>query len=125
MESNPIIEDNDVFNDDGYIIPSTPFPMEYPNDVAAIESISKCFHRRYDACPVFYMGSFTKACQAAFSPTVIEERRPVLVYVHHDGSMLDNIFCNRIFCSTTIIEYLLENYIVWPCDVTLEGNRNR
>ncbi|CAF4694151.1 unnamed protein product, partial [Rotaria socialis] len=25
----------------------------------------------------------------------------------------------------TIIEYLLENYIVWPCDVTLEGNRNR
>ncbi|CAF3317912.1 unnamed protein product [Rotaria socialis] len=99
--------------------------MEYPNDVAAIESISKCFHRRYDACPVFYMGSFTKACQAAFSPTVIEERRPVLVYVHHDGSMLDNIFCNRIFCSTTIIEYLLENYIVWPCDVTLEGNRNR
>ncbi|CAF2147203.1 unnamed protein product, partial [Rotaria magnacalcarata] len=39
--------------------------------------------------------------------------------------MLDNIFCNRIFCSTTIIEYLLENYIVWPCDVTLEGNRNR
>ncbi|CAM4844259.1 unnamed protein product [Rotaria magnacalcarata] len=52
-------------------------------------------------------------------------RRPVLVYVHHDESMLDNIFCNRIFCSTTIIEYLLENYIVWPCDVTLEGNRNR
>ncbi|CAF2196537.1 unnamed protein product [Rotaria magnacalcarata] len=39
--------------------------------------------------------------------------------------MFDNIFCNRTLCSTTIIEYLLENYIVWPCDVTLEGNRNR
>ncbi|CAF5228350.1 unnamed protein product, partial [Rotaria magnacalcarata] len=38
--------------------------------------------------------------------------------------MFSNIFCHRILCSPTIIDYLLENYIVWPCDVTLEVNRN-
>ncbi|CAF2076390.1 unnamed protein product [Rotaria magnacalcarata] len=86
--------------------------------------MSRRFYERYYDCPGFYVGSLINACEVAFSPTVIEERRPVLVYVHHDRSMFSNIFCHRILCSATIIDYLLENYIVWPCDVTLEVNRN-
>ncbi|CAM4767684.1 unnamed protein product [Rotaria magnacalcarata] len=86
--------------------------------------MSRRFYERYYDCPGFYVGSLINACEVAFSPTVIEERRPVLVYVHHDRSMFSNIFCHRILCSPTIIDYLLENYIVWPCDVTLEVNRN-
>ncbi|CAF5172640.1 unnamed protein product, partial [Rotaria magnacalcarata] len=45
--------------------------------------------------------------------------------MHHGRSIFGNIFCENIFCWTKIIDYLLENYIVWPCDVTLGENRNR
>ncbi|CAF5206612.1 unnamed protein product [Rotaria magnacalcarata] len=86
--------------------------------------MSRRFYERYYDCPGFYVGSLINACEVAFSPTVIEERRPVLVYVHHDRSMFSNIFCHRILCSPTIIDYLLENYIVWPCDVTLEAGKH-
>ncbi len=29
-----------------------------------------------------------------------------------------------MFCSTKMIDYLIDNYIVWPWDITLESNRN-
>ncbi|CAF4285574.1 unnamed protein product [Rotaria socialis] len=123
MASNPITDDNDALNGNHDMTPSSP-GEEYQNEAAAIETMSKRFYERYYDCPGFYVGSLINACEEAFSPTVIEERRPVLVYIHHDGSMFSNIFCKLTLCSATIIDYLLENYIVWPCDVTLEANRN-
>ncbi|CAF3673148.1 unnamed protein product [Rotaria sp. Silwood1] len=39
--------------------------------------------------------------------------------------MFSDMVCSKIFCSEIIIEYLLENYIVWPWDITVESNRNR
>ncbi|CAF1035716.1 unnamed protein product [Rotaria sp. Silwood1] len=99
--------------------------FECENEVTAIESLCQRLQRRYACCPAFFMGSLQNACEEAFSSTVIKERRPVLVYIHNDENMFNNIFCCSIFCSSTIIDYLLENYIVWPCDVTFECNRNR
>ncbi|CAF4579718.1 unnamed protein product, partial [Rotaria sp. Silwood2] len=93
---------------------------ECQDEIIGIESFNKCFEWRYDACPAFFMGSLRDACQEAFKST----RRPVLVYLNNDKSMFNNIFCYKIFCSTIIIDYLLENYIVWPWDITLESNRN-
>ncbi|CAF0983799.1 unnamed protein product [Rotaria sordida] len=89
-----------------------------------IESLYQCFQRDYHDCPIFYVGSLQNACDEPFSSTLTEEYRPVLVYIQHDKSMINNIFCYKIFRSTTIINYLLDNYIVWPWDVTLESNRN-
>ncbi|CAF1316831.1 unnamed protein product [Rotaria sordida] len=89
-----------------------------------IESLYQCFQRDYHDCPIFYVGSLQNACDEAFSSTLTEECRPVLVYIQHDKSMTNNIFSYKIFRSTTIINYLLDNYIVWLWDVTLESNRN-
>ncbi len=50
-------------------------PDECPNEIVGIESLSNCFHRRYDACPAFFPGSLQEACEAAFSSTVIKEVR--------------------------------------------------
>ncbi|CAF4095665.1 unnamed protein product, partial [Adineta steineri] len=98
---------------------------QYQNETQRIESFSACFMERYYFCPVFYMGSLQDACQEAFSSTIIAERRPVLVYIHNDRNVFSNIFCSKIFCSEIIIDYLLNNYIVWPWDVTDESNRNK
>jgi len=50
-------------------------PSKCQNAVDGIDSLSKCFERRYDACPAFFMGSLRDACQVAFSPTISEEVR--------------------------------------------------
>ncbi len=48
----------------------------------------------------------------------------MLVYIHNDKSMFSHIFCKTIFSHTIIIDYLLDNYIVWPWDITHESNRD-
>jgi FAS-associated factor 2 len=78
--------------------------------------------RRYNACPALFMGSLRDACEKA---ELSYQHCPVLVYIHHDKSLLSNIFCLNVFCTEIIIDYLLENYIVWPWDITYESNRNR
>ncbi|CAF2072996.1 unnamed protein product [Rotaria magnacalcarata] len=125
MENEPIPDDTDGLRDDDYIILPTTLCKDHPTEVAAIEAMAECFYQRYSACPAFYTGSLIEACQAAFRSTATEKPRPVLVYMHHGRSIFGNIFCENIFCWTKIIDYLLENYIVWPCDVTLGENRNR
>ncbi|UJR07926.1 hypothetical protein I4U23_012209 [Adineta vaga] len=49
-----------------------------------------------------------KALDAAFSPSTVQERRPLLIYIH------DNKNC---------FNYLLDNYIVWPWDITHQSNK--
>ncbi len=116
-------------------------PAECPNEIEGIESFYQCFIDRYSACPAFFMGPLQEACQSAYSSSVVKEvcllsiflltnksilfqHRPILVYIHHDKSLLSNIFSSTIFCSEIVIDYLLENYIVWPWDITDESNRN-
>jgi thioredoxin-related protein len=54
----------------------------------------------------------------------IFQRRPLLIYIHNDENLLSKTFCKNIFCSTRVIEYLLDHYIVWPWDITYQSNRN-
>jgi hypothetical protein len=48
---------------------------------------------------------------------VIFQRRPLLIYIHHKDKMLDLLGCEFL------IEFLRENYIVWPWDISNESNR--
>ncbi len=54
----------------------------------------------------------------------IFQRRPVLVYIHNDESLFKKKFCETMFYSTVIIDYLNMNYVVWPWDITSESNRH-
>ncbi|UJR11607.1 hypothetical protein I4U23_015789 [Adineta vaga] len=119
------ISDDEMFDYDYSYNNRSPFPAECINETEGIESFYQCFINRYNSCPTFFYGSLSKACQAAFDSADITEHRLVLVYIHNDNSTLNNIFCKTMFCSEIFIEYLLENYIVWPWDITLESNRQR
>ncbi|CAF4883853.1 unnamed protein product, partial [Rotaria sp. Silwood1] len=118
-------DDEESFDYDHKFFDYSPFPDKCQNKVVAIESFYSCFIRRYNSCPIFFVGSLQNACQEAFSSRIIKEHRPVLIYIHNDKSMFTNTFCSNIFCSEIIIEYLLENYITWPWDITFQSNRNR
>ncbi|CAF1040550.1 unnamed protein product [Adineta steineri] len=119
------ISDDDTRDYDHTFFDLSPIPTLYQNEAAAIDSFRTCFTKRYNSCPQFFAGSLQAACETAFTSSAIENSLPVLVYIHHDKNMFSDMICSKIFCSEIIIEYLLENYIVWPWDITVESNRNR
>ncbi|CAF3820579.1 unnamed protein product [Rotaria sordida] len=123
-ETRSIDSDSDISDDESNVETNESFPEVYENGIPDVQSFYRCFQRRYHACPVFFESSLQDACHEAFNSTVMQECRPVLIYIHNDESMFNNVFGYKIFTSTIIIDYLLENYIVWPWDVTSESNRN-
>ncbi|CAF3396947.1 unnamed protein product [Rotaria sp. Silwood2] len=38
---------------------------------------------------------------------------------------MNNQFCQKVLSSTTVIDFLLEHYIVWPWDITWQSNENK
>ncbi|CAF1501293.1 unnamed protein product, partial [Rotaria sp. Silwood1] len=123
---NSDVEESDniyIFDNDDEFIDFIPSPSIYENEVQDIDSLSKCFEQRYNNYLMFFMGSLKDACQATFSPTIIQERRPILVYIYHDDNQFRKKFYETIFYSSTIINYLNVNYIVWPYEITTKSNR--
>ena len=52
------------------------------------------------------------------------QRKLLAIYLHHDQSVLSNIFCSQGLCSEGIVNVLINNFIVWGWDVTHDTNRN-
>ncbi|CAF2642727.1 unnamed protein product [Rotaria sp. Silwood2] len=117
--------DNSEVEYDDDLADYTPSPDEFQNEVQSIASLCERFNRRYNHCPIFFMDSLQEACQIAFNKPMIKDRKPVLVYIHHDKTLLSHIFCSNILCCNSIIKYLNENYIVWPWDISSESNRTK
>lgn len=53
------------------------------------------------------------------------QRKLLAVYLHHDDSILSNVFCMHLLCTETVISYLTSNFITWGWDVSHESNMNR
>ncbi len=43
----------------------------------------------------------------------------MFIYLHHDSSILSNIFCSQLLCSESVVNYLTSNYVCWAWDLTL------
>ena len=80
-----------------------------------------------------------KAITEAFDNPNIEERRPLVLYLHHDDSVAAHIFPQnvciffkynviaiyflKVLCSVEISNLLKCQFLVWAWDVTQEQNR--
>ncbi len=53
------------------------------------------------------------------------QRRLLAIYLHHDSSIMANVFCSQILCSETIVSYLSSNFLTWAWDLTSEANKAR
>ncbi|XP_064927468.1 FAS-associated factor 1 isoform X6 [Columba livia] len=59
-------------------------------------------------------------------PSAADDSRKLLaIYLHHDESVLTNVFCSQMLCAESIVSYLSQNFITWAWDMTKEANRAR
>uniref|UniRef100_A0A8C0UWA8 Fas associated factor 1 n=1 Tax=Cyanistes caeruleus TaxID=156563 RepID=A0A8C0UWA8_CYACU len=82
-------------------------------------------HSGYGDChPVYFIGSLEAAFQEAFYGKA-RDRKLLAIYLHHDESVLTNVFCSQMLCAESIVSYLSQNFITWAWDMTKEANRAR
>ncbi|KAJ1139215.1 hypothetical protein NDU88_005590 [Pleurodeles waltl] len=83
------------------------------------------FSSRYGEChPVFFIGTLEAALQEAFFGRA-RDRKLLAIYLHHDESVLANVFCSQMLCAESVVSYLSQNFITWAWDMTKESNRAR
>ncbi|XP_075216778.1 fas associated factor casp [Lycorma delicatula] len=81
------------------------------------------FTNRFGAMhPEFFPGTLEEAIkEACLRPA--KERRLLAVYLHHDNSVLANVFCAQLLCFESVLQYLHSNFVVWGWDLTFESNK--
>ena len=47
------------------------------------------------------------------------------IYLHHDSSVLTNVFCAQVLCSDSVVSFLNENFVTFGWDLTHHSNKTR
>ncbi|XP_013397035.1 FAS-associated factor 1 [Lingula anatina] len=123
-ESLPM-DDDDIYDEDvpmsRKLVPL--MPDDVGDEVAALEHFSRVFAERYgDIHPVFFIGKLEDAIKEALACKA-KDRKLLAIYLHHDSSILANVFCSQILCSESVVSFLSNNFITWAWDLTSEANK--
>lgn len=97
-------------------------PEDVSDEASAVSNFDKEFENRYGICHPSFHGSLADALQASCHQPA-KERRPLAIYLHHDASVLTNVFCTQLLCSETVVSYLTLNFVTWAWDLTFESNK--
>jgi len=98
-------------------------PSDATDQTGALEQFSREFAERYGDChPVFYLGSLESALKDSLQTRAVD-RKLLAIYLHHDNSILANVFCSQVLCQESIVNVLSNNFITWSWDLTSEANR--
>ncbi|KFM77559.1 FAS-associated factor 1, partial [Stegodyphus mimosarum] len=97
-------------------------PEDIEDEVVAVSNFEKEFANRYGPCHPSFQGTLAEALQASCHKPA-KERRPLAIYLHHDASVLTNVFCTQLLCSETVVSYLALNFVTWAWDLTYESNK--
>jgi len=100
-------------------------PDDFGDEALAGIKFGEEFGNRYGhPHPQFFPGSLEDALgEACNKPT--SERRMLAVYLHHDSSVLTNVFCTQVFCAEAVLGLLSQNFVTWGWDLTYNSNKQR
>ncbi|CAG4987099.1 unnamed protein product [Colias eurytheme] len=125
------IEDGDSFptEDDMFVdVPSErlqPLMSDHVEDEAlgCIEFAQR-FRTRYGPnTPNFFEGTLQDAIkESCLKPA--KERKLLGVYLHHEQSVLSNVFCAQLLGCETVLQTLAANFVVYGWDLTHPDNMN-
>ncbi|XP_066905733.1 FAS-associated factor 1 isoform X2 [Halyomorpha halys] len=123
--SDIFIAENDVVGGNTFDRPGPPhlIPSNVEDEMAGSVHFIDEYMRRYgQATPSFLTGTLEDALREAFHRPV-REKRMLALYVHHDGSILSNVFCTELLGSEATHQILANYFVVWGWDVTNETSR--
>uniref|UniRef100_A0A8C5R2J2 DMRT like family A2 n=1 Tax=Leptobrachium leishanense TaxID=445787 RepID=A0A8C5R2J2_9ANUR len=121
------VDDGEIFGmaSSSALTKSPMMPENADNEADALLQFTAEFSSRYGEChPVFFIGSLEASFQEAFYGKA-RDRKLLAVYLHHDESVLANVFCSQMLCAESIVSYLSQNFITWAWDMTREANKAR
>ncbi|XP_058460483.1 FAS-associated factor 1 isoform X1 [Malaya genurostris] len=125
-------EDASDFNNDDDIFTETPINSHLkhliPDNVddetiGSIQFVENFVERYGPQHPMFFQGSLEDALKEACRPSA-RDRKLMAIYLHHDGSVLTNVFCGQLLACESIIQMLLDHYVLFGWDLTFESNKN-
>ncbi|CAF0752284.1 unnamed protein product [Brachionus calyciflorus] len=104
--------------------PLVPTDIEADNEIQCTMSFNEEFAVRYGPLmPLFFIGSLEDAIQEALMCPA-KDRKLLGIYLHSDHTIFHNIFCSKTLCDENIVNFLCENFIVWPWDLTCKKFEN-
>lgn len=100
-------------------------PDDFGDEALAGIKFGEEFGNRYgQPTPAFFPGSLEDALTEACSKPV-DDRKMLAIYLHHDSSVLTNVFCTQVLCAEAVLGLLLENFVTWGWDLTYNSNKQR
>jgi len=101
-------------------------PDDFGDESLAGIKFGEEFANRYGqpAMP-FFQGSLDDALNESCKKTSTRDRKMLAVYLHHDSSVLTNVFCTQVLCADAVIGLFLENFVTWGWDLTHSSNKQR
>ncbi|GLH13726.1 hypothetical protein R5R35_009544 [Gryllus longicercus] len=100
-------------------------PDNVEDETAGCIHFADQFTHRYGEChPEFFPGSLDDAVkEACMKPA--RDRRLLAIYLHHDASVLTNVFCTQLLGYESVLQYLNTHFVVWGWDLTHESNKQK
>lgn len=82
------------------------------------------YRDRFGHGPNFFEGTLEDAVKTSCSTKSAKDRKLLAIYLHHDRSVLSNVFCGQLLNNQNIIQQLAETYVIYGWDLTYESNKN-
>uniref|UniRef100_A0A2M4ACJ0 Putative regulator of the ubiquitin pathway n=1 Tax=Anopheles triannulatus TaxID=58253 RepID=A0A2M4ACJ0_9DIPT len=126
-------EDASDFNNDDDIFTETPIINQQkrliPDNtddetIGSIQFVENYIERYGPQHPHFFQGSLEDALKEACHRPSARDRKLLAIYLHHDGSVLTNVFCGQLLACESIVHILLDNFVLYGWDLTFESNKN-
>merc|ERR1719474_2026519 len=122
------MDDDDFFAQSETVVRSGIQPLlpdDFGDEALAGIKFGEEFGNRYgQPTPAFFPGSLEDALNEACQKPV-SERKMLAVYLHHDSSVLTNVFCTQVFCAEAVLGLLSQNFVTWGWDLTYSSNKQR
>ncbi|XP_057654050.1 FAS-associated factor 1 [Diorhabda carinulata] len=100
-------------------------PEDIEDEIVGSITFCEQFTARYGPVhPAFYQGTLDDAIKEACSKPA-KDRKILAIYLHHDASVLTNVFCTQLLGFESVMQMFENNFVLWGWDITFESNRRR
>ncbi|XP_055385315.1 FAS-associated factor 1 [Condylostylus longicornis] len=91
--------------------------------LGSIQFVENYTQRYGEPHPVFFQGSLEDALKEACHKPA-RDRKLLAIYLHHDDSVLTNVFCDQLLRCESVMQTLMQSFILYGWDLTHESNKN-